>query len=53
MFLGGSLGLIAITAVRWTTVDVQHVNDTILNFYYFFFGVVMALSQLNIHKVSD
>ena len=53
LFFGGSLGLIAITVVRFTTVDTQTVHETILNFYYFFFALVMTLSQLHVHIVVD
>ena len=51
--MGGSIGLIVIAALRFTIVNQQSVHEAILNFYYLFFGVVTALSQLNFKKIND
>ncbi|CDW89987.1 UNKNOWN [Stylonychia lemnae] len=53
LFFGGSIGLIIISALRFTAVQEQTVHEAIMDFYYLFFGVVVALSQLNVHKVAD
>ena len=53
MFIGGALGLIMIAFLRFTAVDSPTVHEAILNLYYLFFGVIMILSQLNVHKVVD
>ena len=39
MFMAGALGLISISALRFTTVETQGVHDAILNFYFLFLGV--------------
>ena len=48
MFLGGAVGLIVISALRFTTVSTASVKDAILNLYYLFFGVLIALTQFNL-----
>ncbi len=53
MFIGGALGLVLISFLRFTAVDTPTVHEAILNFYYLFFGIIMLLSQLNVDKVVD
>ena len=53
MFIGGALGLVLIAFLRFTAVDTPTVHEAILNLYYLFFGVIMLLSQCNVHKVVD
>jgi len=53
MFIGGALGLLLISFLRFTAVDTPTVHEAILNFYYLFFGIIMLLSQCNVHKVVD
>ena len=53
LFLGGAIGLVVISALRFTAVTQQSIHEAIMNFYYLFFGVVVALSQFNMHKVVD
>ena len=48
MFMAGALGLISISALRFTTVETQSIHDAILNFYFLFLGVCQALAQLDI-----
>ena len=48
MFMCGSLGLISISALRFTAVETQSVHEAILNFYFLFLGVCQALAQLQI-----
>ncbi len=53
MFFGGALGLVIVAALRFTVVLTESIHDAILNFYYLFFGIVLVLTQLNVHKVAD
>ena len=39
MFMAGALGLISISALRFTTVETQSIHDAILNFYFLFLGI--------------
>lgn len=43
MFLGGSIGLIVIAALRFTAVDMTSIHAAIMNFYFLFFGLVVGL----------
>ena len=43
LFLGSSISLIAVAALRFTVVELYDMHDTIMNFYFLFFGVVLAL----------
>ena len=53
LFLGGALGLIVIAALRFTSVASQGMHQAIMNCYYIFFGVVVALTQLNVASVVN
>jgi hypothetical protein len=53
MFLGGAFGLLAIGVLRLTAVDTTTVHEAILNLYYLFFGSLIILTQLQVHKVVD
>jgi hypothetical protein len=53
MFFGGALGLIVIAILRFTAVNTPTILEALLNVYYLFFGALMILSQLNVHKVVD
>ena len=48
MLLAGALGLIVISALRFTIIASQSVHEAIFTVYYLMFGVVLALCQLNI-----
>lgn len=52
MFMAGALGLISISALRFTTVETQGVHDAILNFYFLFLGICQALVQLNVSCIK-
>ena len=39
MFMCGSLGLISISALRFTAVESQSIHEAILNFYFLFLGI--------------
>ena len=41
MFIGGALGMIAISVLEFTTVTTPSIQDAILNLYYLFFGLIM------------
>jgi hypothetical protein len=53
MFLGGAIGLIIIAILRFTAVNTPTIHEAIINFYYFFFGLIIILSQMSVHKVVD
>lgn len=42
-FLVSSVLLIAVAAMRFTIVDMQSTHEAIMNCYFFFFGIVVAL----------
>ena len=44
LFLVGSLGLICVSALRFTIVDSETIHDVLMNFYYLFFGVVLVVA---------
>lgn len=50
LFLGGAIGLIVISALRFTTLGTKSVKDFILNVYYLFFGILAAITQFNALK---
>ena len=52
MFMAGALGLISISALRFTTVETQSIHDAILNFYFLFLGICQALVQLNVDCIK-
>ena len=43
LFLGGAVGLIVLSALRFTSVNTPTVHGAIMNIYYIFFGLVVAL----------
>ena len=51
-FMGSSILLIAVAALRFTVIEVQSVHDAIMNFYFLLFGVIIALCQLGIKTVK-
>mmetsp|Transcript_5557 Transcript_5557/g.3927 ORF Transcript_5557/g.3927 Transcript_5557/m.3927 type:complete len:85 (+) Transcript_5557:324-578(+) len=51
MMLVGSLGLITISALRFTLVESETFHDVVLNIYYMIIGIVLALSQMNIKRI--
>ena len=53
LFMGGALGLILISVLRFTAAGALGVHTAIMNAYYLFFGVVAALTQLNVEGVSN
>lgn len=53
MFLGGAIGLIVIAILRFTAVNTPTIHDAIINLYHFFFGLIIILAQMNVHKVVD
>ena len=48
LFFAGSLGLISISAIRFTVVETQTIHEAILNCYFLFLGICQALSMMNI-----
>jgi len=52
LFLASSVLLISVAALRFTVVNMQSVHEAIINFYFMFFGVVLALQQLNIKWIK-
>lgn len=53
LFLGGAIGLIVIAILRFTAVNTPTIHSAIINLYHFFFGLIIILSQMNVHKVVD
>lgn len=53
MFLGGSIGLIVIAALRFTAVEMTSIRAAIMNFYFLFFGLVVGLHQLGLQRMVD
>lgn len=43
LFLTSAVLLISVSALRFTVVDMQSMHEAIMNFYFLFFGVVLAL----------
>ena len=52
MFLGSAILLISVAALRFTVIEVQSAHEAIMNFYFLFFGVVLALSHLGLKCVK-
>ena len=52
LFLVSSALLIAVAAMRFTIVDMQSMHEAIMNFYFMFFGVVLAMLQLNVKRIK-
>lgn len=51
-FLGSSILLISVAALRFTIVDLQSVHEAIMNFYFLFFGIVLVLQQLGLQVIK-
>ncbi len=51
-FLVCSILLIAVAALRFTVIQLQSVHEAILNFYFLFFGVIVALQQLGLKFIK-
>ena len=51
-FLASAILLIAVAALRFTVVEVQSVHEGILDFYFLFFGIVVALQQLGLKTIK-
>ncbi len=48
LFICGAIGMVIISALRFTLVHSSTVHDTIVNAYFLFLGIVTGLSQLGI-----
>ena len=48
LFLGGAIGLVVISALRFTSVNTPTVHSAIMNIYYMFFGLIVTLHQLGL-----
>jgi hypothetical protein len=53
MFFGGSLGLVALSILRFTAVDHETIHEVLMNVYYCFLGVLTVSINLNLQKVQD
>lgn len=51
LFLGGAAGLIVLSALRFTSVNTPTVHSAIMNIYYIFFGLIVALHSFGLQKV--
>ena len=51
-FLASAISLIAVAALRFTVIEVQSTHEAILNFYFLFFGIVVALQQLGLKTIK-
>ena len=51
LFMCGAVGMILISALRFTIINQESVHDTIVDLYFLFLGLIVGLSQLNINKV--
>ena len=52
MFLTSAVLLIAVSALRFTFVDMQSMHEVFMNFYFLFFGVILALQQLGLKRIK-
>ena len=52
MFLASSILLISVAALRFTVVEMQSMHETIMNFYFLFFGIVLALHLIGLKSVK-
>ena len=52
MFLASAILLVSVAALRFTVVEVQSAHEAIMNFYFLFFGVVLALSHLGLKCIK-
>ena len=43
LLLASAVLLIAVSALRFTVVDLQNTHEGIMNFYFLFFGVLIAM----------
>mmetsp|Transcript_42570 Transcript_42570/g.57876 ORF Transcript_42570/g.57876 Transcript_42570/m.57876 type:complete len:86 (-) Transcript_42570:340-597(-) len=48
MLLAGSVGLITISALRFSTVHTQSIHQAILNFFFLAFGILLSLTQMGV-----
>ena len=52
LFLASSILLVTVGAIRFMFIDSQSIHEVIMNFYFLFFGVVLALLQLNVRFIK-
>ena len=52
LFLASSIILVTVGALRFMVIDSQSIHEVIMNFYFLFFGVVLALLQLNVRCIK-
>lgn len=48
LFLSGAIGMIVVGAIRFSDMEAQSVHDVILNFYFLFLGLTLALHQFEV-----
>ena len=48
----GAIGLVSISAVRFATMSEDSIHDAVVNGFYGFMGVLVALSQLDIEEIN-
>ena len=48
LFICGAVGMVIISALRFTVVDLESVHQCIIDAYFLFLGLIVGLSQLNI-----
>ena len=51
-FLASSIMLIAVSALRFMVMEQQTMHEIIMNFYFLFFGILLALQQLNLKMMQ-
>jgi len=51
--LVGALGMIVMSAIRFSLIKSQTVHEVILNGYYLFFGIVLVVAQLKLQWLTD
>jgi hypothetical protein len=52
LLLAAAILLIAVSALRFTVVDMQNTHEAIMNFYFLFFGVILAMQQSGMRYVK-
>ena len=52
MFLASSIMLIAVAALRFTVIEQQSFHEGIMDFYFLFFGIIVALQQLGLKSIK-
>ena len=53
LFISGAIGLIALAVIRFIFVDTNSIHAAIMNLFFIFFGVIIALHSFGLQKLQD